>query len=144
MTEPFDPEQVQKLKELSERNTILIYRTQSVFPFRIFPCSVSLNRNKVTVQDYSFFQAKEVQTVLIKDIVSVTTDETMMLSTLTLLDKAPSASGITATHLRKEEARKMRRLIEGLMIVDREGVDITHIENSQLLNYLESLGMTQS
>lgn len=130
----------QKLSQLKNVSTIPLITIETVFPFRLFPCVISLDREKLTISDHLFFSAKQVENVLAKDIVSVTSTENFLFATITVVSGMKLNKEFKVTYLWKEDARRLRRMLEGLLIASREGIDVMKIPDAELIQKLEQIG----
>jgi len=130
----------QKLTVLNNVSTVPLLTIQTVFPFRLFPCMLSLDRQKLTISDHLFFGAKQVENILAEDIVSVNSTENFLFATLTVVSGMRLNKEFKVAYLWKEDARRLRRMLEGLLIASREGVDVLNISDSELIQKLEHIG----
>ncbi|MBW7955353.1 hypothetical protein H3C66_01330 [Patescibacteria group bacterium] len=142
---PPTPQQVKvknqkKLTQLETVSTRPLLVIQTVFPFRFFPCTISLDRQKLTISDTFFFFSKEVENYLAKDIVSVSTTEDLLFGSLSIVSGQRINKEVTITHLWKEDARRLRRMVEGMLIAAREGIDLMQISDQELIAKLEEIG----
>lgn len=132
--------EIKKLNDLAHIDTSPLFTFRSVFPFDLFPNRVTIDRSKITVVDNLFFFTRQVQSLMIKDLMSVITHETLLLSSLHIIDRQYPQETIIVANLQKSDARKARRIIEGLIVADKEGVDLSRITNEQLIPKLEEIG----
>lgn len=132
--------QMNKLNELQQKGTTPLLTIQTVFPFKFFPCILTLDRQKITRSESFFFSSKEVENYLVEEIVSITSVESLFFATLTMVTGVRINKEVSVPFLRKEDARKMRRLVEGLLIAGREGIDVNKIPAEQLIQKVEEIG----
>lgn len=147
MTDAPNPEaakQIKKLNQLEKVGTKPLLQIQTIFPFRIFPCVITLDRQKLTISDKFFFSSKEVENFLAKDIVSIASTESMFYATINLVSGMRINKEVSVPFLKKEDARKLRRLVQGLLIAGKEGIDVNQIPENQLIAKLEEIGSAQA
>lgn len=134
--------QTEKLEQLVDSSTARLFQAKTVFPFRIFPCEVILTRSKISTIDHYFFFTKEVRSMLISSIARVEAEEAAFLAAVILYDISPNGAALRITHLWKSDAQQLRKFIEGLMIANREGVDVNKINDADIAENIETLGTT--
>jgi len=130
----------QKLSALNNLSNIPLLTIKTVFPFRFFPCVITLDREKLTIADYFFFSSKQVENLLAEDIVSVTSTENWLFANLTIVSGIRINKEISVSYLAKEDAKKLRRMVEGLLIASRQGIDLMKIPHNELVTKLEEIG----
>jgi hypothetical protein len=143
-TEESPAKQIEKLTELEEVSTTPLLQIETVFPFRFFPCIVTLDRMKVTVIDQYFFFSKQIKTFLVKDIASVTVEDSWFFATFIMISVTPSPQKKIIPYLKKEDAYKLQRMIEGLLITNKENVDVLKIDDNSLAEKLEEIGRAET
>jgi hypothetical protein len=134
------PREMNALSTLEGMGTQPLIVIKTVFPFRFFPCIITLDREKITISDYLFFFTREVENLLIKDIVSVTTVEDLFFANITLISGLRLNKRYSISFFWKEDARRFRRICEGLRIALKEDVDVLKVDNHSLINRLEDIG----
>lgn len=140
---PAAPSPLDEIKTLNTLENIgssplLIIRT--VFPFRIFPCVIQLDREKLTISNSIFFFTREVENLMIKDLVSISTTENLFFANVTIVSGLRLNKKFNNSFFWNHEAQKLRRLCEGLRIALREGVDVMAIPNHELIARIEEIG----
>ncbi len=132
--------EISQLHQLESVGTEPLLTIQTVFPFRLFPCVIKLDREKLTISNHLFFFTREVENLLIKDLVSITTTENLFFASVVVVSGLRLNRRIGSAFFWNEDARKLRRLCEGLRIALREGIDVMQISRNELLNKLEEIG----
>lgn len=134
------PKELHALHTLENIGTDPLITIRTVFPFRFFPCILTLDREKITISDYLFFFTREVENILIKDIVSITTVEDLFFANFSIISGLRLNKQYSMSFFWKDDARKLRRICEGLRIALKEEVDVLKVDNSSLVNRLEEIG----
>lgn len=136
-------EDVQKLNDLQDISTEPLLKIRTVFPFRLFPCVITVDREKITISDQFFFLSKRVDNLLTKDIVSITSTENGFFSNITIVSGMRMNKEFSISHLKKDEAKKLRRIVEGILIASQEEIDLNNIPYRQLAHKLEEIGASR-
>lgn len=132
-----------KLDALVAQEGHPLFSVRSVFPFHFFPKVVSVDRKKISITDHVFLGAAQVQSVLVVDIATLVVETSLMFAELTIHDKLPGHKPIRVDYLPKRSTQKLHRIVEGLLIADRSGIDVTQISDAELVSKLEELGRAQ-
>lgn len=130
----------QKFDQLVERSKVILYKCSSVFPFTLFPDEVTIHLNQVSIMQRQFFFAGRRHSVVIEDIEDVFVDTSLFFATLKIVDRGYVENIIQVPYLWVDDAKKARRIIQGLMIASKGDVDITKLDSENLLEDIEGLG----
>lgn len=117
-----------------------LYTIKTARILDFFPSEVSIERTKVNVSLRDYFFARRLHTIDIKDIEDVFIQTTPFYATLQIVDKGFVENSVQIQFLRKHDAKKARRIIQGLMSAKKEGIDILSLPQEGLLEKLETLG----
>ena len=126
-----------KLEGVGSRPLVII---RTVFPFRFFPCTIKLDREKITISNSLFFFAKEVENFLVKDLVSITTSENILFASITLISGLRLNRKLRIDYFWKADAHQFRRTCQGLIIALKENVDVMKVGDQELVSKLEEIG----
>ncbi len=135
-----DSQQLMKLGKLLRNGDEIIYSIRTVFPFRIFPQMVSVDKKKVNIVRWYFFGTEQITTVLIQDIAGVHVSTNLFFANLTIHARLPGARPISVNYLPKFDALKMQEIMEGLLMSKYENIDISNIPPQQLNATLQHVG----
>lgn len=132
-----------KLDMLARESARVIVDVKAVFPFNFFPDEVILDETKVSVHISYFFWSKEVRSIEYKDIFNVAVQQGLFFAKLEIVDRFFTQSPITINYLFKKDAHKIRRLIQGMMIAQKEQIDIHDMPLKELVAKLERIGRSR-
>lgn len=130
----------EKLEEMVKMTEEPILQIQTVFPFVIFPNEIIVDVNKVSIIYRQFFYSKQVHSVLIKDISDVIVETNLFFATLKIVDIGYTENSIDINYLKRKEGGLARRIIQGLVMAHKHGIDLTKVDKKNLVNQIESLG----
>lgn len=142
--ESSSPKELRKLEQLAGRDEQILAEVSSVFPFTLFPDSIMVTRTRVTVNYYMFFMARQVHSVLIDDLMMVEIVTSPFFAAVHLVDKRFPGETIKVQYLPKEEARKVHRVVQGLLVAHQEKVDLEKVANEDLIPELLRMGEVKS
>jgi hypothetical protein len=130
----------EKLIDITEKAQDILFEAHTVFPFTLFPDTVTVDREKVTIANRSFFKIAVINSTPIADIQSVEVDVGPFFGTVKTTSKYFMNNPREVHFLWREDAYKMQRLLQGFIIANERGIDITDIDKTDLLVLLTDLG----
>ncbi len=133
-----------KMQNLAINSETVLLRISTFFPFDFFPDQISIETTQVNIVRSNFFFDHNIQSIPIKNILEVRIQDSILFSSLTLIDNAYLQNEVTISYLKKGQANKARRIIQGLVIASKEGVDCSKLEAQELAELSERLGTAQS
>ncbi|HSX27815.1 MAG TPA: hypothetical protein VLG25_03475 [Patescibacteria group bacterium] len=127
-------------KAVSHSHEVLATAT-TVFPLTIFPDSVTIDREKLTITRRTFFRVAESMSIRIADILNVTTDVgpffgALKISTRFFDPHKPYA----VKYLWRDDAIKLKGILQGYIIALQKEIDCSALSTGQLTAMLEDLG----
>lgn len=132
------------LEALVQDQQVPLFCVTTVFPFRLFPTTVSVDKKKVDVIREIFYKSKHIQSILIQDIANVTVETNLFFAQLVINDRLPLNQPIVIEYLPKESAMKIRRIIEGLLVGDHAQIDTAQSSGDHFVSQLETIGRAKS
>lgn len=137
-------EKAQKLAELTKmvtRSNEILASATAVFPFNLFPDTVTLDRTKVTITKRTFFWSAEVLSIRIEDILNVSTGVGPFFGSLTIASRVMS----TVDHFKidyfwRKDAIKLKHMIQGYVIAQHNNIEVAHLSRRDLIKTLSELG----
>jgi hypothetical protein len=130
----------EKLIEVTEKAQDIIFTADTVFPFTLFPDSITLDREKLTVVQRIFFRVAKVITVPITSMISADAHVGPFFGSVHMTSKYFVDNTHTVNFLWRQDAEKVHRLIQGFIIAHEKGIDVDDIEKEDLKVLLEDLG----
>lgn len=122
-----------------KKNRVLMI-AQSVFPFDFFPDKLIIDENKLSIYIKDFFFNDDIRCFCYKDIQFVEIFTSVFFASLRIKVFGFPNDDIKITFLKRDEAFKARRLIQGLMEGTKANVDFSGMNTSELTNQAELLG----
>lgn len=131
-------------KTLYNSQEVLAQAT-TVFPFNLFPDTVTLDREKITITHRLFFKAGETISIRVEDILNITMDHGPFFATIKIVSRFFEANkqAHAIRYLHKAEAEKIKHITQGYMIALQKNIDCSTLPTDQLRDTLEQLGQTQ-
>lgn len=129
-----------RFNTLVKKSGRVLLRANAIFPFDFFPDTLVIDESKVNIIHRIFFFTDEIQSILVPHIKDVLIDNSLLFSTLLILPDGFSENWVSIEHLWKKDAVRARRIILGLLVGYKEGVDITKVETENFAKKIEALG----
>ncbi len=133
-----------------EKLDILVSRTQrtllkfhGVFPFDFFPDTIRIDENKVDITYRHFFFFKHMFPIFIKNINAARVNTGVFFASLAVEVTGFEINPKPVNYLWKRDAIKARRIILGLVVAYKEGVDVSQIPTHELVEKVEEIGKAQ-
>lgn len=132
----------QRFDNLVNRSAQALFEIKSVFPFDFFPNTLTVDIDKITVKFKQFFSSVEIRSINISNIAQVYVDSGPLFATMYVADQVivDESSRMRIPYLRKDEAMKARRIIQGLIIAKKSEIDLNNIHDEDMIEKVEELG----
>lgn len=127
----------------------VLFRATTVFPLSLFPDTISVDRSKVTITRRNFFWSGEVASLAIEDIFNVTASVGPFFGKITVTTRfsgsdQPSDEMFEVNNFWRDDAMKLKRIIQGYLIARKKGVDTNVLSDKELAECLDELGKAHS
>lgn len=132
-------ESMLKMHAMSQRHSDILFQARTVFPFDLFPDTLTISATKIELRVNSFFYSYNTVTIPLQDIGHIELEKGPFFSTLNIIN-IRADKPITVRYLWNYDALRGKKLINGLLIAQEAGVDVSVIEAKKLLDQLERLG----
>lgn len=130
----------EKLIGITTGASDVLIKANTVFPFVLFPDSICMDRQKLTIVHRAFFSTANTISVQIDDILNVESNVGPFFGSLHLQSKYFINNVKSINFLSRSNAIKIQRLIQGYMIAHHRKIDCSTIEKNRLIVLLNDLG----
>lgn len=138
--EPKDKTPEEKIHELAVKSSQVLFTTEAVFPFDLFPDILTVTANKIDIVQSNFFASRQTSSIPLRDIASVEVQTSPFFATLSIINMRYPMEPHVINYLKKNEAIKAKTIIDGLLVALSQGADIAEIEPNTLLKEIEKVG----
>lgn len=118
----------------------ILFSANTVFPFVLFPDTVTMDREKLTFARRIFFQVAKITSVPIRDILSVEANVGPFFGSVHTASRYFITKPHTINFLRRKDALRLQRLLQGYIIAHEQDIDCASIDKDRLIILLEDLG----
>lgn len=127
-------------KAISGSQEILVEAT-TVFPFTLFPDTITVDRTMVTVVHRSFIKMGDVISIRIEDILNVEATVGPFFGSLQIYTRFYNAKRpYQVNWLWRQDALRIKRILHGYLIGIKQHIDCSALETKELSRMLDELG----
>lgn len=134
----------QELAQAAVEGHEILFKSDSVFPFTLFPDTATLDREKFTFTNRIFFFVSRVISVPVRDILNVEADIGPFFGSVHTSSRYFIKSPVTVNFLWRKDALRLQRLLQGYIIVHEKGLDVSNTNTQDLITMLNDLGQGES
>lgn len=131
-----------KIKELLKSAGRVLLKATTVFPFDFFPDQITIDECKVNIVFHSFFLSEDIHSIPIDMIRDIEVEAGPFFATLKIVPDGYPGQPLRIRLLKKKDAIRARKIIEGLIVAKRHGIDMTTLDDINLEENAELIGST--
>ncbi|MDP4011867.1 MAG: hypothetical protein Q8P72_06625 [Candidatus Roizmanbacteria bacterium] len=140
LTQQATVNETKSLKQFVNEDNPTLLTISTVFPFVVFPDTLRIDLQKVSIVHGEFFWSKREETLSISDILAVSVESGPLFATLIIKTKFFTQKPLQIKYLIKSEATLARRIIHGLVLVIKKELRIDETNPSKIIAMLEEVG----
>ena len=134
-------ESIDQLKSIAGESDDVLATADTIFPFDLFPDTITVSRNKVTISKRVFFRLAETVSVRIEDIMSATNTVGPFFGGIVILSRVKNQDReIHIGPLWRHDAIRIKRIIHGFVIAKQRAVDTSSLHGEELAALLLQVG----
>jgi hypothetical protein len=127
-------------KAISDTEEIMAQES-TIFPFTLFPDTLTIDRTKVTITKRFFFLMAETQSFRIEDILSASSTVGPLFGGVMIITRVMNKEQeINIGPFWRADAERMKRIIHGYVIAKQRGIDTSQMDCKELSQMLDRLG----
>lgn len=131
----------EKLEEAVRKSNEILAEATTVFPFTLFPDTITLDRKKLVLTQRSFFLTSKVLTIQIEEILNVAVNAGPFFGSLHIAIRGlTSEDHFDISFLWRKDAIHLKHMIEGCIIAMKEKIKIERMPREELIRKLVQLG----
>lgn len=131
---------LERLKDAVTTSLPTIIKAKAVFPFDLFPDTISIDRKKVTVVHRTFFFMQQTISVQLQDIKNVEANLGPFFGSLIMTSQHFKNNVQHINFLKRSEVVEVQHILQGIIAAVNEKIDIASIDISKLRTMLKELG----
>ncbi len=122
------------------KSPVILFRARTQQWFNFFQDEVIIDLHHVTLIHHIFFDSKRVNSFPISQITNSTVTHSLFYGTLSLELFGDMTPPDPIQFLSKKDAIKAEKIIDGLVICNKEGIDLTPYNKEEIVKKLIQLG----
>jgi hypothetical protein len=127
-------------RAIGHSNEILA-SAQTVFPFTLFPDSITIDRGKLSIAHRSFFRAAEATSIRIEDILNTTANVGPLFGSVKITTRFFGTNkDYQINYLKRSDALKIKHILQGYIIALQEKIDCSALSTAELSRMLQEIG----
>ncbi len=130
----------QALVEVLNKSHEVLFSASSVFPIELFPDTITIDREKVTVVRRMFFRIAKIDSFQIDDTLSITTNVGPFLGSVMIATRFFNEP-IKVSNLKRNDAMAIKRILQGFHVARHNDVETSVFGKDVLVSMLYDLGM---
>lgn len=130
----------QKLRGLGRSSQDKLLSVNAVFPFDLFPDTITIDRTKVTVIKRNFFFVEQKSSISTEDLLNVEMGLGPFFGTIKLHSRFFVDGQLEVRFLWRDQARQVERICQAIIIARQHGIDIAKIPRDELMGELYRIG----
>lgn len=128
-----------RLDQLVVSSNVPLFKLSSVFPFDFFPNHITIEPSQINIVISAFLSDRRLSFAY-DDISDVFVDQTIFFACLKIIDKHFGQNSVEINFLKRNDALRARRIIQGLIVANREKVNLAGMNAGVLLKKIEDIG----
>lgn len=138
---PQKDEPSETLQNIVEKSHEILAEATTIFPFKLFPDTVVVDRTKVTIIKRNFFWSEDVVSIRIEDVLNATSGVDLFFGSLNVSSRVMNSTDhYQIKFLWKRDAMHLKHLIQGYVIAQHNDIDVAHLSRDKLIETLCELG----
>ncbi len=133
-----------KMDELIANSQKPLYKLSTIFPLDLFPNQLIIELDHVNIYFREFFFTGQMRSVPIQNIGEVIIETSPLFTRLKIIEgMIGTGIELILKYVRRQEAMKAKRIIMGLMIANKQGIDLSDLKPEEVSIKVEALGKAQ-
>lgn len=132
----------QKFNSLLRDSNKILFKMSSVFPFDFFPDEITIDEYKVNIIFHEFFLSEDVHSITIDMIKDIEVEAGPLFAILKIVPDGYPGKVVEVKNLKRSDAIRARKIILGLMVMKKQGIDPIKLYGHNFTDKIELLGTT--
>ncbi len=119
----------------------ILLRATTVFPFTLFPDTLTIDRTKITITHRDFLAAGDVISIGIEDVLNVAATVGPVFGSVNIATRFfDQDKPYKIDHFWRKDALKIKRIAQGYTIARQKEIDTSALSTQELAKTLDELG----
>jgi hypothetical protein len=127
---------VTKLRDAVDQAQNILIQARAVFPFDLFPDTITVDRQKLTVVHRQFWGMKQTTSVPHADITNIQADIGPLFGSLTVTSEFFINNTQTIRYLPKHDVLAIQQLVQGFILASKGDIDTSNVDDKHCYSCL--------
>lgn len=118
----------------------VLYKADTVFPFTIFPDTITIDREKLSIAYHIFFRVAKVTSTPLDDIEAVDANVGPFFGSLRVTSRFFVNNTRVVRFLTREDTLHIQSILQGYKLAKEKNVNFSEISKNELVMMLMELG----
>lgn len=133
-----------RLTTVAMKSHDILFQANTVFPFTLFPDSVTIDREKVSFATRFFFGVAQITSIPVRDLLSVEADIGPFFGSVHTASRFFVTNPKSVKWLRRADAIELQRMLQGYIIAHEQEINCDNIKKDKLIALLNDLGTSRT
>lgn len=133
-------EHTEKLYMAARRGTDILLKVQTVFPLTLFPDTLTIDREKLSIANRHFFKVAHISGTPLDDIEAVDVNLGPFFGSLQITSSFFVNNVRRVRYLWRDDAIKVQQLLQGYKVTKEKEIELALIDTEELKKLLTELG----
>jgi hypothetical protein len=129
-----------ELSEVIKGSNDVLVSASTVFPFNLFPDTITVDRTKLTIRKRTFLRSAELVSMRIEDVLNITASVGPIFGSVRITSRVLNDKPYSVDHFWRDDALKVKRIAQGYIIALQKNIDCDDLSTEKLTQMLEELG----
>jgi hypothetical protein len=133
-------EHTEKLYEAAKKSNDVLLKVETVFPFTLFPDTITIDREKLNIAHRDFFRVARISGTPLEDIESVDADVGPFFGSLRITSSFFVNNTRRVKFLTRDDALKIQHLLQGFKLAKEKNINLSEVKLDDLRMMLTEMG----
>jgi hypothetical protein len=129
-----------KLHEAVKKSQRHLIKATAVFPFDLFPDTITIDRQKLTIVHRTFFFIQQTISVQLADVKNVEANLGPFFGSLTITSQHFKNNVQHINFLPRRDVVQVQHILQGIIVANNRKIDISKVDHDKLQVMLKELG----
>ena len=130
----------EKLFDAAKSAGDILYKADTVFPFTLFPDTVTIDREKLSISYRMFFRVAKVTSTPLDDIEAVDANVGPFFGSLRITSRFFINNTRVVKFLTREATMQIQSILQGYKLAKEKNIDFSEVDKNELVTMLTTLG----
>lgn len=131
------------LEKIEQQSKTIVFKTSTVFPFTLFPDTIEVSEQQLTITYRYFFWSSQIIPIRISDLLNVAVSTNLLFGSIRIQIVGYETNPPIVHYLPRKDAIRLEEILTGLIAAQKENADLDQYTPGQLRRKLANIGASQ-